>query len=463
MRRGRWHFWQASRNARYTSGMSMLSRRIRPLLIAWCSLAVLLGCALPLLAGDNWPGWRGPLGNGQSREAGAPLVWSRERSLAFRAEIPGEGASSPIVWNDAVFVTSQEGDSLLLLRVSAADGAVVWQREVARANTPRTAPPGKQAFHQEHNLASPTPVTDGELVIASFGDGTLAAYDLAGNQVWRRNLQDDFGSMTFRDGYASSPLLFEDLVISSVLQQDLSGVGPNIAPAYLVAHDKKTGHLKWKSDRPPAVLNAAAEIYGTPALRRNGAGEAELVVMGAGMVDAYNPADGKRLWSLDDEKHGATIASPTIHGNLMVGVRPADSTFLLELPGAYALEEQKLKSTQIRWTNPTSPANVCTPAVWGDLMFTLTDDGTVNCYDGASGRVHWRKKLPGEYRASPVAADSRIYFLNTAGLCTVIAASARFDRLAENDLDDFTQASPAFSNGRIYIRGKNALYGVKRN
>ncbi|MDA7980706.1 MAG: PQQ-binding-like beta-propeller repeat protein [Pirellulales bacterium] len=413
-------------------------------------------------AADNWPAWRGPFGNSMSAEFGLPLVWSEQRNVKFRTEIPGTGASSPIVWGDAVFVTSQEGESLRLLKINRQDGSVAWSQEVGQSSTPRESLPGRQSFHQLHNLASPTPVTDGEIVIAMFGNGLMAAYNFDGAQLWKRDLQADFGRFSFRYGYASSPLLIDDLVVINCLHQDLTSASRDAAPAYLDAHDKKTGHLVWRVSRTVKAEGEAAEAYGTPAVRKSDAGEQELIVMGGNIVDAYDSVDGKRLWSHSRARGTRVILSPTVVGGSLVGMLGKDGMFLLKMPGTKPINEETLSNQSITWRNLTALPETCSPVAWGDMLFTITDNGQVSCYDGATGRSHWRRRLPGKYRASPVAADGRVYFLNDQGLCTVVGASARYHRLSENQLGDRTLASMAISQQEIFIRGGQALYCVTR-
>ncbi len=419
-------------------------------------------CLAQAAHGDNWPAWRGPYGNSACAESNVPLIWGEQRNRKFRTEIPGEGASSPVVWDDAIFVTSQDGESLLLLRINRADGAVVWQREVGRAKTPREASPGEQQFHESHNLASPTPTTDGEIVVAAFGNGLTAAYDFDGNQLWQRDLQREYGRFSFRYGYATSPLLFDDVVISTCLHRDLTAASDTAAGAFLVAHDKQTGHMKWKTSRAPRSTGEGAEIYGTPALRKNAAGEVELVVMGAGLIDAYRPSDGVRVWSLAHRNGGRAVCSPTIVGESLIGMITTERLFLLDLPQQPNQEIQAILQSDYKWKAGSSVPETCSPVIWGDLLFTITDEGQVTCLDVTSGRRRWRNKLPGTYRASPIVADGRVYFLNDAGLCTVIAASARFGRLAENQIQDRTLASIAISNRELFIRGDGALHCITR-
>ena len=165
----------------------------------------------------------GPRGDSTSQQTGLPVTWSRETGVAWKTPLPEWGSSTPAIWDDAVFVTTQQDDNLLVLKLDRRTGAIEWTQKVGQGTTPRTGPKReKQKFHQLHNLASPSPVTDGKLVVVHFGNGDLAAYDFAGKLHWRRNLQEDYGTYTIWWGHANSPVLYRDLVISVCMQDSLA-------------------------------------------------------------------------------------------------------------------------------------------------------------------------------------------------------------------------------------------------
>lgn len=420
---------------------------------AWACLA------LPGRAwGENWPQWRGPRGDSTSEEQGLPLVWSEKRNVAWKVELPPWGASTPAIWDDALFVTSQQDDKLLLLKLDQADGKIVWTREVGAAETPRTgARRTEQKFHQLHNNASPSPVTDGEVVIAHFGNGELAAYDFEGEQLWRRNLQSEHGKYTIWWGHANSPVLFKNLVISVCMQDSLADLGDKPAPSYLVAHDKRTGKQLWKSSRMTEAAAEECDSYTTPLLFQTN-DRWEMLVMGANQLDAYDPATGRQLWYLPGIVGGRTITGPTVgQGMAFVTQGMRKDLLAVKVDG-----EGELSKRDIVWKESEATPDTCCPVLWRDLLFTISDNGVAKCYDSHTGHQKWKKRLPGNYKASPVAAEGRIYFLNLQGLTTVVAANDRYDRLAENQLDDDTTASPAVSQGRIYIRGKKYLYALEK-
>jgi outer membrane protein assembly factor BamB len=425
--------------------------------------AIFALCCIGLTAfGGDWPQWRGPRGDSVSDETGLPTVWSESKSVVWKSPLPEWGTSTPAIWGDAIFLTShvEEQDALLLIKLDKRTGAVEWTRQVGTGEANRTAPStngragrGPQKFHNLHNLASPSPVTDGKLVVVHFGNGDLAAYDLSGNRLWKRNLQHEHGAYTIWWGHANSPVLSNDLVISVCMQDSLADLGEPPAPSYVIAHDKRTGEVKWKTMRMTNATAEECDSYVTPVLHQSAA-RTQLIVIGGDQVDAYEPATGKQLWYLPGLAKSRIITGPTI-GRDRVYVTMGMRGPLLAIP---LRGNGELSAEQVAWRYDKGTPDSCCPVLWRELVFIISDNGIAQCLDASSGRLHWQERLPGDYKASPVAADGSIYFLNTRGLCTVVAASAKFAKLSENTLDDETIASPAVANGNLYLRGKSKLY-----
>ncbi|HEV3345366.1 MAG TPA: PQQ-binding-like beta-propeller repeat protein [Pirellulales bacterium] len=432
-------------------------RRDRYLRLLAAAAAVYLA-APPAARADNWPQWRGPLGNSISEEQGLPLTWSESQGVAWKVDLPGWGTSTPAVWNGDLFVTTQDDDKLLVLKLDRKSGQTVWTREVGHAETPRSRPArSTQKFHELHNNASPSPVTDGEVVVVHFGNGTLAAFDFAGQQLWQHDLQKEYGPYSIWWGHANSPVLVGDLVISVCMQDSLAGAAKSEAESYLVAHNKRTGELQWKSGRMTGAEAEEGDAYTTPVLYQSPRG-AQLIVMGGNQLDAYDAVTGQQIWYLPGIVGGRTITGPTV-GQDMVFVTQG---FRKDLLAVRLDGHGKLTRRDVVWKQTEATPDTCCPVWWRDLLFTVTDDGVAKCYDAIAGHVKWKKRLPGGYKASPVAAEGRVYFLNMEGMTTVIAANDRFEKLAENRLDDQTTASPAVASGRIYLRGKKHLYAIEK-
>lgn len=414
---------------------------------------------------ENWPQWRGPDGNGISRETDLPIAWSEHSGVEWKCKLPEWGNSTPAIFGDAIFVTSHvDNRRLVLLRINKKTGEIEWTRQVgtgtvARLTMLRKSPAmrRRQEFHNIHNLATPSPVTDGQLVVVHFGNGDLAAYDFDGKQLWHRNLQKDHGDYTIWWGHANSPVLYEDLVISVCMQDSCHDLPGDMSPSYIVAHDKHTGEQKWKTMRMTAATRENCDSYTTPIFRRSG-DRTEMVVMGGQVLDAYDPASGKRLWYLPGLVGNRVIPSPVAAQGTIYAVQGMRRALLAVKPSG----DGKRPRDDIVWKFDQGTSDGPTPVVAGELLLMVSNYGIVRCFDAHTGRLHWKERLQGEYRASPLAAEGRVYFLNMGGLATVISASPRFDRLTQNQLDDQTIASPVVSDGKIFIRGRQWLYCLRK-
>jgi outer membrane protein assembly factor BamB len=419
-------------------------------------LSALIVAVTSALAGD-WPQWRGPTGDSVSTETGLPLRWSEKDNIAWTCRLPGEGNSTPAIWGDAVFLTSQDGEDLLALRIDRRSGRVVWTRKVGTGVANRQEPGGlkrrQQKFHKLHNLASPSPVTDGEVVIFHFGNGDLVAYNFAGEQLWHHNLQQEQGTYSIWWGHANSPVLYKDLVISVCMQDSLADLGGPTAPSYLIAHDKRSGVVKWKTDRMTRAKAEECDSYTTPLLHKVG-DRLELVVMGGNQLDAYDPATGKQLWALPGIVGGRTITGPTVGEGLVYATQGMRGPLLAVRPSG------DKERPEIVWKQTKGTSDSSCPVVWKGLLFWIADNGIAHCCGARTGEIKWQERLPGDYKASPLAADGRIYFLNRAGTCTVVAASAEFHKLTVNEIQGETLASPAVSDGHFFLRAQSMLYCI---
>lgn len=411
-----------------------------------------------LASAGNWPQWRGPAGDSVSDETKLPVKWDDKSGLAWTCPLPGPGSCTPAIWGDDIFLTCMQGEKILFLKINKADGKIAWSKEVGKGTMRRGTPKRMEhTFHNLHNLASPSPVTDGERVIVHFGTGDLMAFDFAGKQLWQRNLQKEHGTYTIWWGHANSPVLYKDLVINTCMQDSLDDLQKSPAPSYLVAHDKKTGAEKWKVMRMTGAKSEDGDSYTTPIFRTVD-GKDEMIVVGANQIDAYDPATGKQLWYLPGVKGSRTITGPALGKDLLYTVEGKKGALLaVKLAG----NAGKVTDNVIAWRHTAggTPDSPC-PVLWKDLLFTIADDGFAQCYDAKTGELKWKERLMGDHKASPLAADGKVYFLSVAGRCTVIAAADKFEKLAENVLPDKFTASPAVSGGRIFLHGDKALYCI---
>jgi outer membrane protein assembly factor BamB len=397
-----------------------------------------------------WPQWRGPTGDSVAPGRGLPTRWSRTENVVWKTALPGWGNSTPAIWQDTIFVTTQEADRLLLLRLDRRDGKVVWRKEVGRGTPRRKGPVGNGRFHDEQNMATPSPVTDGRHVWVHFGTGELACFDFNGLRPWNLNLADEYGPYTIWWGHANSPVLVGDLLVS-VCMQDPKGDGKS----YVVAHEKETGKPRWQVWRETGATEEPADSYTTPVVYRHD-GRSELIVFGGNVLDAYDPATGKQLWRCAAFKGNRVISGPTLAGDTVYAVQGMRGPlFAVKAAGA-----GDVTKSHVRWTYPGATPDAATPVVANGLVFLATNEGTAVCIDAGTGKQRWKKRLAGAFRATPLVAGGLVYFFGKEGKCMVVEASGTFREVAVSELDEDTVASPAAAGGDLFVRTREHLYRI---
>jgi outer membrane protein assembly factor BamB len=415
---------------------------------------LLLGQTNTLSPEEIWPQWRGPTGDSISPGRGLPTHWSQTENIVWKTPLPGWGNSTPAIWKDDIFVTTEDGERLLLLHIDRVGGKILWEREVGRGLPRYKGPVGNGYFHIEQNLATPSPVTDGQYVWAHFGNGDLACYDFGGNKKWGLNMAQTFGAYTIWNGHANSPVLLGDLLISACMQ-DPKGDGQS----YVVALDKMSGEQKWLTKRITGALKEPADSYTTPLLFKH-EGRTEVLVYGGNVLDAYEPTDGRRLWQCEAFKGNRAISGPTLAGDTVFAVQGMKGPVFAVKAGGTDIES----ASRVRWKYPcTTSPDAASPLVTGGLVFMVNNDGIAYCLDAGTGKEVWKERLRGEFRATPLAADENVYFLSKSGKATIIKAARTFEILAECDLGEETIASPAVSSGNLFIRTKNNIYRIGEN
>ena len=417
-------------------------------------LPLLVGAADPMLPANVWPQWRGPTGNSVSPNPNLPTQWGPSENVVWKTALPGWGNSTPVVWQDAIFVTSQEEDRLLLLRLDRQNGQVAWQREVGRGTPRRKGPVGIGRYHDEHNLASPSPVTDGQHVWVHFGNGDLACYDFAGTRVWSLNLAERFGPYSIWWGHANSPVLVGDLLVSVCMQDPLGG-----GSSYVVAHEKRTGKERWFVRRDTGAKGEPADAYTTPLLCRHD-GRDELIVFGGNVLDAYDAGTGKRLWQCHPFDGNRVISGPTLVGDTVYAVQGMRGPLYAIRAGGAG----DVTATQVLWKYAGSTPDAASPVVADGLVFLATNPGVVVCVDAATGQELWKERLGQGFRATPLVAGNRVYFFSKEGKATIVEAARQLRVLARSDLGEETVASPATAGEDLFVRTRAGLYriGVKK-
>ncbi len=398
---------------------------------------------------DTWPQWRGPRGDSVA-SAKLPTTWSKTENVAWKTPITGWGTSTPVIWKDAIFLTTQEKDSLLVLRIDRATGKVVWQHELNKGTPRRKGDLGNLRFHDEHNMASPSPITDGKHVWFHFGTGDFACFTFDGDKVWSTNLPEKYGFYSIWWGHANSPVIIGDLIFS-VCMQDPKGGGKS----YVVAHDKLTGKEKWLVDRTTGAKDEPADSYTTPLVYQN-KGRTELIVFGGNVLDAYEPATGRKLWHCTVFKGNRVITGPTLSGDTVYAVQGMKGPLFAIKAGG----DNDVNDTHVRWKYAGTTPDAASPVVANGLVFLATNPGVAVCIDAETGKEVWKQRLGDGFRATPLVVGDKIYLFTKEGAGIVIDASREFKVLAKNELGEEIMASPAAVGGDLFIRTKAHLYRV---
>jgi outer membrane protein assembly factor BamB len=408
------------------------------------------GAADSATAGDTWPAWRGPTQDSVSPTAKLPTHWSATENVVWKTSVPGAGNSTPAIWKDAIFVTTHDQGSLLLLRIDRASGKIVWQREVGQGAPRRTGPVGNNRFHDENNMASPSPITDGKHVWTHFGNGDLACYDFNGERVWKLNLPERYGVYSIWWGHANSPVVAGDLIIS-VCMQDPKGGGSS----YVAAHDKLTGKEKWFVKRDMGATSEPADAYTTPVLIQRD-GRSELVVFGANVLDAYDPANGNQLWQCRAFKGNRVIAGPTVAGDTIYAIQGMKGPlFAVQAGGA-----GDVTTSHVRWKYVGATPDAASPVAANGLVFLAANDGVITGVDTTTGKQVWKERVASAFRATPLVAGDKVYFFSKEGKAIIVDAARTFHVAAECDLGEDTIASPAVAGGHLFLRTQKHLYRI---
>jgi outer membrane protein assembly factor BamB len=425
----------------------------------WVTPFLLLVGVAPALA-ENWPQWRGPSGNNISGEAQLPSEFGPSKNLAWKVSLPGMGSSTPIIWDQRLFLTAEDGEDLVLLCLDLT-GKQLWKTKIGS---------GRKRFRaDEGNQASPSPCTDGKHVFAFFGTGDFACCDFDGRIVWQFNAEERYGKFDILHGMHVTPLLDGDRLYLSLL---------HAANAWVIALDKATGKDVWKVARPTDGDFEGTHSYASPVMWRKGT-NAYLVVHGADYTTAHNLKDGSEIWRLGDlnpkNKYDRTfriIASPTATPDLIIV--PTCKSGPVVAVKAEAKGALKEGSPFEQWRIPgggkdvpNRTPDVPCPLVHEGLVYLVRqyarDTGMVYCVDLKTSKEVYHERLPAaRYRATPVLADGKIYLVARDGVVTVFKTGREFKILATNKMGDEISASPAVSQGRIYLRGFQALYALSQ-
>ena len=407
----------------------------------------------------DWPQWRGPNFDGSSPETGLPATWSRSEGIAWSVPLPGPGDATPIVCGDRVFVSSTDTGSgaLLGMGFSAKDGRSLWK---VRLGTNARAP--------QNTMASPSPVTDGKTVVFLYGTGEMAGLSADGKVLWRRNIGDEFGKLTIKYGYSSSPLLYDGRLYVLMLRRPwpyqyspgrATEAGRNRElDSFLLAMDPATGKTLWRHVRPTEAVNESFESYGT-AVPLTLDGRVDLVLAGGDYVTGHDPATGAQRWrwcyNTEHRDRQRLIPSATPgQGRVFAPLRRGSCLVALEPAG---------ETARPIWNLGGPSSDSATPLFYDGRLYVLDSDRKTLCVlDPATGAERGRVDLGGAvWRASPTGADGKIYCLSVAGEAAVIKAGDAPEILSRIDMGGKDiRSTIAVAGGRLYVRTTDRLWCV---
>jgi outer membrane protein assembly factor BamB len=414
------------------------------------------------LSADDWPGFRGPFGNGyvsapgDSKPVGLPLHWSETENVKWKTPIPLRGWSTPVVMGGQVWLTTatEDGHDFFAICVDAASGKILFDEKLFHCDDPESL--GAAATGNPMNsYATPSPVIEPGRVYVSFGSYGTACLDTTTHKVlWQRT---DLPCAHYR-GPSSSPVQFENLLVLTMDGADLQ---------YTVALDKKDGHTVWKVDRttlwnpnPVAGQNVKAGDYhkghSTP-LVLNFAGQAMLLSADGGGATAYNPRSGAILWKIINKDYSPVAVPVFENGTAFFESGMGQG----EMVAVKADGTGDVTDTKVVWRLKTHVGKFSSPIVVDGLLYMAAAESFVTCVDDATGDVVWTERIPGNYQTSPVYGDGRIYFSNQEGTTTVLKPGRTCEVLATNTLPEGFMASPAVSGRALFLRTKASLYRIE--
>ncbi|OHB59267.1 MAG: hypothetical protein A2167_05530 [Planctomycetes bacterium RBG_13_46_10] len=440
---------------------------------AFLSIVVILLFGIEAWAGD-WPHWRGPFLNGSSEEKNLPGKLSLTENVKWVIILPGHSSATPIICKGRVFISSTDKESkdLLGLCFDAKTGREIWRRKLGTAT--RTV--------QRNNMATPSPVTDGDNVYFMYGTGELSGLNYNGDIIWTRNIEADYGNISTNWGYSSSPLIYKAcpeqgrggrLYIlvqrgaSMFRRGGQSGESSEPTEPFLLALDPKTGKNIWKQPRKTDAIAEALDAYSSPIVFQNN-DRAEIIVIGADYITANDPNTGKELWRYQyaEQKirNWRIVPSPVMADGLILGVQPrgGNDLFALKVNGAIGT----LSKDHVAWTFRGPTPDVSTPLYYKSNLYVLDGQRTkmVTCLDATTGQQRWQGGIGGSgpWRASLTAADDKIYCINESSEVIVLAADPeKFEIISRVILEDSpVQASIAIAEGHLFIRTAGKLFCI---
>jgi outer membrane protein assembly factor BamB len=421
---------------------------------SWRFVFVFAVAAATTVSAENWPQWRGALFDGISRETGVPVKWTRTEGVLWRLPLPGPAGSTPVIWNDRIFLTSVDPDGQLLLLCVGTNGKEKWRQVVASGN--------RDVRGDEGNSASNSPCTDGKHVWTMMANGVIGCYSMDGKEVWILDLQNRYGKFNIQFGLTSTPVLDAGRLYLQLIHGDGKASSQE---ALLVCLDAATGAGVWKHDRITGASQENEHSYSSPTLYQDG-GQKYLVSHGGDYVTAHRLEDGGELWRYCLNPQGAQyhptlrfVASPlAVPGFIVAPSAKKGPVVCIKADARGDVTDDK---SAILWRHERGTPDVPSPVYQDGLVYLCREDGNLVCVDAKSGETIYEKRTTSDrHRASPLLADGKIYLTARKGIVTVVKTGREFEILAQNDMQEPMSASPVISQGRLYLRTFDALYAI---
>jgi len=385
----------------------------------------------------QWPRFRGPGGVATSAYANIPTKWNGKsgEGILWKTPVPLPGRNSPVVWGDAIFLTGATETKREVYCFDARSGRLRWQRPV---ETPegKAAPPPE--VEKATGYAAPTAAADGRRVAAIFANGDVAAFDFEGKPLWTRSLGVPKNSY----GHAASLAMYRNMVLVPYDQGR-----PEDRKSRLIALNAATGKTLWEALRP------VSDSWATPIVI-DGGGKARVVTAADPWVIAYNPLTGAEVWRAKCLR-GDVAPSPVFAGGVVYAVNTGADLVAIRADG-----QGDVTKSRILWRSPDNLPDVVSPLAGGGLVWTLLMYGTLTCYDARDGRIVYEHDLDAAFWSSPSLVGDSIYLTSEKGVTFLVSATREFKELGRSELGENVYASPAFLDGRIYIRGEKHLFAI---
>lgn len=437
-------------------GLLDFTRRTKTSIIkvgVWIGVFWVVCCTDLVLGSDEfWPSFRGPRYNGSSGTSGLPVAISKRNHIKWKINLPGQGSSTPIVWDNYAFITSENSErtEVIATQVNIWTGQISWSHSYSKAKT----------TDRRSDMAASTPTTNGKQVVFMSGNGDIVAFDFTGKQLWRRNLQEDFGTISLKWSYSSSPVLFEDQLFIQLLHQS--------EKSYLVSIDPESGDYLWEHERIHRAKGEAMDAYSSPVpiIHRD---RKEVLVLGADCITGHHPENGSELWrwgtwNRERVLDWRMVSSPVFGNNGIIALCAPKGGAVYTLKAGAKGPVNIAKTNWVGKVNELS-CDITTPLFYNDWFFFLNGRAKVlTCLDPLTGDVKWSEQLPARTKieASPTGADGRVHIISHTGEVFIVAADKKYELLHSSvlgyDLNGRNRSSIVPARGMLFIRVGNQLW-----